>query len=217
MKLAVVLISAYMACQMIADIAAVKMVSLFGLVIPAGTFIYAVTFTVRDLIHKRLGKTVARWVVASAAVINIGMALYFVFTINLGYPVFWQGQEAYATILGVVPSIVAASIIAEFVSEMVDTELYQIAWEKFARNRQWLRVVFSNLFSVPLDSLVFAVLAFRVFTPSVPWSGIAAMVLGQSLFKWAVATVVMPLTYLVKPSELAMYDKYVKMEPLQGG
>ena len=211
MKLAVVLVAAYMACQMIADITAVKMVEVFGLVIPAGTFVYAATFTVRDLIHKRLGKSVARWTILSAAAINIAMALYFVFTINLGYPPFWQGQEAYASILGVVPSIVAASIIAEFVSEWVDTELYQIAWESFARNKQWLRVVFSNLLSVPLDSIIFAILAFRIFTPSVPWPGIWSMVLGQSLFKWAVATVVMPLTYLVKPSEMALYDKFIKM------
>lgn len=204
MVTAIVLTAIYIACQMIADVSAVKLVSVFGLAVPAGTFVYAVTFTVRDMIHKRMGKKAARLVISSAAVINVAMALYFAFTVGLAHPPFWGGQEAYAAVLGVVPTIVVASIAAEYISEMFDTELYQIAWDTFAKDKPWLRIAFSNLFSVPLDSFIFGALAFKAFPwlfggDAIPWAGIGTMVLGQSIFKWVVATAVIPFTYLTKP------------------
>lgn len=210
---AIMLTAAYVACQMIADVTAVKLVNVFGLAIPAGTFIYAVTFTVRDMVHKYMGKAAAQVVITSAAVVNVAMAVYFGFTVWLGFPPFWQGQEAYAQVLGIVPGIVVASIIAEYASEMLDTELYQVAWDTFAKDKPWLRVVFSNLFSVPLDSFIFGALAFKLFPTlfggsPIPWIGIWSMVLGQSAFKWVVSTLVMPLTYLIKPHDNVRLEGY---------
>lgn len=204
---AIVLVSMYIAAQMIADVTAVKLVTLFGVVVPGGTLIYAVTFTLRDMLHKRLGKRAAQATIVMAAVVNILMALYFLLTINMPSPPFWGMQEAYESILGFVPYIVAASILAEVLSELVDTELYHIAARGFAKDRIWLRVVFSNLFSVPIDSIVFAYLAFSIFPGifgghAIDMAGIRQMVIGQTLFKWVVSMVVMPATYLTGSGEV---------------
>ncbi|GAB1458074.1 hypothetical protein MASR2M48_33820 [Spirochaetota bacterium] len=53
---AIVLIGAYIAAQMLSDIGSLKIASLGGWAVDAGTFVYPVTFTIRDMIHKRLGK-----------------------------------------------------------------------------------------------------------------------------------------------------------------
>ena len=50
----IVIISLYIAAQMLADVASLKIVLLAGFSIDAGTFVYPITFTLRDLIHKRL-------------------------------------------------------------------------------------------------------------------------------------------------------------------
>ena len=64
---AIVVISLYIAAQMLADIASLKIAFIGGFSIDAGTFIYPLTFTLRDLVHKRLGKSVARKVIVLAA------------------------------------------------------------------------------------------------------------------------------------------------------
>jgi hypothetical protein len=189
---------------MLADIAAVKLVSLLGAIIPAGTFVYAVTFTVRDALHRRYGIQAARVTIWAAAAVNVAMALYFMLTIWMPAPPYWGTQEAYAMVLGVVPSIVVSSIIAELLSELLDTEIYQIAWNTFAKNHHWLRVVVSNLISVPVDSIIFAGLAFVVWPliskgEPLTWAAFASMVIGQTLFKWVVSLAVLPITSSITP------------------
>ncbi len=69
------LIGAYVACQMIADIGASKLISLGSVVIPGGTFVFAFTFTIRDMIHKRLGREWAVAAIWTAGLVNVFMAL----------------------------------------------------------------------------------------------------------------------------------------------
>ena len=72
----VLLIGGYVVCQAIADVAATKLVQVGGMIIPAGTFVFTITFTLRDLIHKRLGKQWARTVIIAAGIFNLFMAGY---------------------------------------------------------------------------------------------------------------------------------------------
>ena len=78
-----VLVGIYVTLQLIADVAAVKIVDIWGITMPAGTFIFALTFTWRDMLHKRLGKEWARAAIITAAAANLLMAFYFLFAIEL--------------------------------------------------------------------------------------------------------------------------------------
>lgn len=191
----VVLIGGYIALQLIADITAAKIVSLAGITIPAGTFVYALTFTWRDLLHKKLGKEWARAAIVTAAGCNLFMVLYFVFAIRLPAAPFWPGQEAFAATLGVVWRIAVASILAEVVSELVDTEIYHRLAPRFRGAQQWVRVLGSNGIATPVDSLLFVTLA---FAGTMPVAGLLSIAWGQTLFKWAVALVSMPGIYAVR-------------------
>ncbi len=62
------------AVTIISDIASLKITLMAGFSIDAGTLIYPVTFTLRDLVHKRLGKSAARTVILLAGGINLFMA-----------------------------------------------------------------------------------------------------------------------------------------------
>src|SRR5690606_18119348 len=73
----VLLVGVYIALQLVADVSAAKIVSIGDITMPAGTFVFAITFTWRDMIHKRLGKEWARAAIWTAALANIGMAAYF--------------------------------------------------------------------------------------------------------------------------------------------
>ncbi len=191
----VVLVAGYVMLQMVADVGAAKIAQIGAITLPAGTFVYAVTFTWRDLIHKKLGREWARAAIIAAAGCNVAMVLYFQFAIALQPAGFWPLQEAFAATLGVVWRIAVASIAAEVVSELLDTEVYHALRRRFTGRWQFMRVLGSNAVSLPLDSLIFAFLAFY---GTMPLAALVAVAWGQIVFKGLVTLLSLPGIYLVK-------------------
>ena len=73
-RIAVLVISAYIAAQMLSDIASLKIGVVLGFAVDMGTFIYPITFTLRDMAHKVIGKRNAQMLVVTAGVINLSIA-----------------------------------------------------------------------------------------------------------------------------------------------
>ena len=191
----IVVISIYIAAQLLSDIASLKITLIAGFSMDAGTFIYPLTFTIRDLIHKRLGKNAARTVIILAAAVNIFMAFFFQFTVWLPQDPSWGMGKAFSAVLGPVWRIVIASIVAEVFSELLDTEIYHLWQSRITKRYQWMRVLSSNAVSIPVDSLIFCWLAFGFVLPhEVVWSIFIANV----IVKGAVTILSLPSIYLVK-------------------
>jgi uncharacterized integral membrane protein (TIGR00697 family) len=191
----IVVISLYIAAQLLSDIASLKITLIAGFSMDAGTFIYPLTFTIRDLIHKRLGKQVARTVIILAAGINLFMALFLQFTAWLPQDPSWGLGQEFAAVLGPVWRIVVASIVAEVISELIDTEIYHLWKTRITEKYQWMRVLSSNAVSIPVDSLIFCWGAFGFLLPhDVVWSIFFANV----IVKGAVTIVSLPAIYIVK-------------------
>ena len=195
-NLIIVLTAGYLLCQIIADVTASKMVDLFGVYVPAAVFIYALTFTLRDVVHKRLGKQTAVFMVLTAGAVNVLMALYFMLTVVLKPAPFWGNQEAYSLILGVVPRVVVASITAEMISELIDTEIYH----RIRHLAPWKRVLGSNAVSLPIDSLIFVSVA---FAGTMPVAALISVMLGQVLLKSIITVISIPLIYIVPDRPIA--------------
>lgn len=191
----IVVISIYIAAQLLSDIASLKITLIAGFSMDAGTFIYPLTFTIRDLVHKRLGITAARTVIILAAAINLFMAIFFHFTAWLPQDPTWGLGKEFAAILGPVWRIVIASIIAEVFSELIDTEVYHLWQSRITKRYQWMRVLSSNAVSIPVDSLIFCWGAFGFVLPhEVVWSIFYANVIVKS----AVTIISLPSIYMVK-------------------
>lgn len=192
---AIVVISVYIAAQMLSDIGSLKIAWVGGFSIDAGTFIYPLTFTIRDLIHKKLGKTAARTIIVAAAVINLLMVVFLEFAARLPQDPSWGLGREFSVILGPVWRIVIASIVAEVISELIDTEMYHLWVSRITRRHQWARVLFSNAVSIPIDSLIFCWGAFGFALPAaVVWS----IFLANVIIKGLVTIVSLPAIYLVK-------------------
>ncbi len=195
-----VVAAAYVAAQMLADITSLKIVVFMGLSMDAGTFVYPITFTLRDLVHKTAGARAARALIVTAAVINLVMAALFWMVARLPGDPSVGAQTEFATVLAPVWRIVMASIVAEVMAELIDTEIYRLWVQRVTRRHQWARVLTSNAVSVPLDSLVFAWGAFGgQMAASVVWS----IVLANVLLKGATTLVSLPLIYAVPEREVA--------------
>lgn len=186
-------IGLYIAAELIANVTAVKPIVLgrLGLVVPAGVFVYALTFTLLDLINERLGKRGARQVIGTAFCANLLLAAYAQLTVWWPAPAFFDGQAAVVRVLGATPRIVAASLIAYLVASLADAELFAW-WRERVGGYRWVRVLVSNALSTGVDSVVFVTLAFAGILPVLP------LVVGQYLVKMGVTVVSLPLIYVIR-------------------
>lgn len=196
-RLAVIVVAAYIAAQMLSDIASLKIGVVAGLAVDMGTFIYPITFTLRDVVHKVLGKKNTRVLIITAGVINLLMSAYLLWTARVPGDPQWGLNDEYAAILAPVWRIVIASIVAELVSELLDTEIYHWFVTRITTRYQWARVLVSNSVSVPVDNILFAVGAFGF---SLPWSVVWEIFLVNLLVKYGITLLSLPLIY-VTPKE----------------
>ncbi len=193
----ILLVGLYIACELISNVTASKPVAIGGIVVPAAVFLYALTFTLVDLINESMGKRGARYVVYTAFVANLLLAAYCQFAISLPAAPFYGGQAAFAGVLGSTTRIVAASLTAYVIASMIDIEIFAW-WRQRIGGYRWARVLASNTVSTLVDSIVFISIAFWGVFPLLP------LMWGQYLVKMVVTVVSIPLIYLIrrKPTKL---------------
>ena len=189
----ILIVGLYIACEIIANVTASKPVSIAGglIIVPAAVFIYALTFTLIDLVNERLGKIGARYVVVTAFMANVLLAAYVQLAIALPAAGFYQNQTAFAGVLGSTWRIVLASLTAYLVASFIDTEVFAW-WRQRVGGYRWARVLASNTVSTLVDSAVFITVAFLGVQPVLP------LIRGQYIVKMAVTLVSIPLIYMVR-------------------
>jgi len=190
----ILIVGLYIACELIANTTASKPVTLPGnIIVPAAVFIYALTFTLIDLVNERLGKQGARYVVYTAFLANLLLAAYTQLAVWLPPAPFYgeEGQDAFARVMGSTWRIVVASLTAYLVSTLIDVQVFAWWRERIGRYR-WARVLISNAISTLIDSAVFITIAFWGVMPVLPLIG------GQYTVKMIVTLVSIPLIYTVK-------------------
>lgn len=192
-RIAVLVVAGYIAAQMLSDIASLKIGVVLGLAVDMGTFIYPITFTLRDVVHKVLGKRNAQTIVLTAGAINLLMAGYLMWAASVPGDPAWGLAREFSAILAPVWRITGASILAEVVSELIDTEVYHLFVHRITRRYQWLRVLVSNSTSIPVDNLIFAVGAFAI---TLPWNVVGQIFLFNLVVKYAMTILSLPLIYV---------------------
>lgn len=127
----------------------------------------------------------------------------------------WRGQEAYATVFGLVPRFAAASLVAYWAGEF--TNSYTLAKLKLLTRGRWLwtRTVGSTVTGQAVDTLVVVVIAFAGTQPA---AMILRMVLSSYLIKVAVEVLATPVTYFIvgrlKAAEgIDFYDRQTNFSP----
>jgi uncharacterized integral membrane protein (TIGR00697 family) len=212
----VVVVAVFVTCLITANVTAVKLVSVFGLVLPAGVIVFPVSYIVGDVLTEVYGFRRARRVIWLGFFCNVIAVLAIWLGGVLPAAPFWDAQEAYDTILGYTPRLLLASFLAYLIGEFANSIV--LAKMKVATNGRWLwsRTIGSTLVGQGLDSLVFVSVA---FVGGIPLAALISAVVAQWLFKSLYEAAATPLTYLVvnalKRHEGAdVYDRDTDFNPL---
>lgn len=206
----------FIGCLIAANIIAVKLIFIWGMLLPAAVIVFPVSYILGDVLTEVYGYRAARRVIWLGFVANLVVVAAIWAGGALPAVGFWKDQDAYDQILGAAPRILAASFIAYLIGEF--TNSYVLAKMKIATNGRflWARTIGSTLVGQGLDSAVFIAIAFIGILPT---PALVTAIVTQWLFKSAYEACATPVTYGVvnylKRSEgIDVYDRDTKFNPL---
>ena len=204
----------FITCLITANIIAVKLVVIFGHVLPAAIVIFPLSYIIGDILTEVYGYRQARAVIWLGFLCNL-VAVAAIWVGGLLTPAsFWGGQEAYDSILGYTPRLLMASFVAYLIGELANSTV--LAKMKIWTQGRWLwsRTISSTIIGQGLDSAVFITLAFAGSDVA-----LVRLVLTQWTAKVIYEAAATPLTYMVvawikKREGLDHYDHGTSFNPI---
>ena len=186
---------AYVAAQMVADISVLRDLSIFGFGVNAFSIAYPLTFTLRDMAHKLAGPKVARTLIIAAAVIYLIAQAFFAIIAQLPPEMTEEESIALGQLLSPEWRILLAVVAASVISQLIDTEIYTRWLNRFGREKQWGRVLVSNAIGIPLDRILFLLLAFGGVMSA---DGMVTAFIGTTIVRLFFGIITLPGIYLVE-------------------
>ena len=191
----VVIVALFVTCLITANITAIKLIHVFGLVLPAAVLIFPISYIIGDVLTEVYGYRQARKVIWLGFLCNLIFVVFAWVGQILPPAPFWEGQAAYRSILGYTPRLLVASICGYLVGEFANS--FVLARMKVLTQGRWLwtRTIGSTIVGEGLDSAIFITLAF-IGTPSF----LPVMIVYHWLTKTAIETIATPATYAIVSS-----------------
>ncbi len=212
----VLVVAVFVTCLMTANIIAAKLISVFGMVLPAAIVIFPLSYVFGDVLTEVYGYRRARRVIWLGFLCNLILVAAVWVSGMLPPAPFWDGQAAYERILGCTPRILGASFVAYLVGEFANSLV--LAKMKIATKGRWLwmRTIGSTVVGEGLDSLVFMTLAFLGHMPGpVLASAIMSQWLVKSIYEAAITPITYKVVYFLKEKEgIDTYDYDTRFNPL---
>jgi uncharacterized integral membrane protein (TIGR00697 family) len=183
----------------------------------AGVLFFPISYVFGDILTEVYGYARARRVIW-AGFAGLGFAS-FMATVVVALPPapFWTHQAAYEIAFGNAPRIVAASMIAYFCGEFVNS--YVLAKMKLATRGRWLwtRTIGSTIAGEAVDSALFYPLAFYG-AGIIPDDKLPLVMAAQFVAKVSVEVVLTPVTYkivnfLKRAEQVDHYDRDTDFNP----
>jgi hypothetical protein len=200
---------------LVSNLVAGKLISVFGMVLPAAVVLFPITYIFGDVLTEVYGFKHSRLIIWSGFACNMFMVIVFFFVLILPYPTFWNGQDAYETVLGITPRILIASLLGYLIGGFMNSVI--LSKLKLATNGRllWLRTISSTIVGEGIDTLIFITV---VFWGNVSNSVLMQMILLQYVWKVSYEILLTPLTYVfvrwLKFKEgIDTYDFGVKYNP----
>lgn len=182
---------------LISNIITAKQVLLpFGITMTGAIFIFPVTYILSDVFSEIYGYRWSRITCYIGFAMNLFMVLIFSAVIATPAPDYWQNQEAFKTVLGSTPRILASSLLAFVVGDFVNDKVFQKMKAKHPDSIKgfgW-RAILSSLAGEFVDSAIFLPLA---FIGQMPFKTLVIMTITQVFLKTGYEVVILPVTRLV--------------------
>ncbi|MDO5077713.1 queuosine precursor transporter [Corynebacterium sp.] len=189
-----VLLALFVAVFVISNITATKAVALGPIITDGAFFLFPLAYVVGDVLAECFGFRATRRAIWTGFVVTIVAVVSFYIAIALPAAEFYEQQQQFSAVLGLVPQIVLASLAGYLVGQLLNSWVLVKLKEKTGESSLWARLLGSTVVGEFGDTLVFCLIA----APAIGISTFADTVnytLFGFLWKTAVEIMVMPVTY----------------------
>ncbi|WP_027881474.1 queuosine precursor transporter [Meiothermus rufus] len=202
----------------VSNIASTKVVLFGPFTFDGGTLLFPLAYIFGDVLTEVYGYKRSRRVIWTGFFLLLLSTLTFGLVNALPAPsdeFSQKSAEAFATILGLVPRIVLASLVAYWVGEFANS--YILARLKVATHGRWLalRTIGSTLVGQGLDTAIFLLVAFYgIWDNSLLWT----VFVSNYIFKVGIEVLFTPMTYAVvgylkRAEQEDYYDRHTNFNP----
>jgi len=210
-----VIMALFVAVLLISNIASVKIVSLWMFTFDGGTILFPLSYIFGDILTEVYGYPRSRKVIWTGFFAALMMSLILWVVQVMPAASGWNNQQAYESVIGFVPRIVIASLIAyfsgEFTNSYILSRLKIITKGKFL----WMRTIGSTLAGEGIDTAIFCMVAFYGVLPG---HLLLAVIVSNYIFKCSVEILFTPVTYAIvgflkRQEKVDVYDRGVNYNP----
>lgn len=180
-----------------------------------GVLLWPLEFVMTDIVNEYYGPKAVRRISFTAVSLILYAFIMFYLAIHLPPASFWvtsntsmgvpNMQNAFDGVFGQGMRIIAGSLVAFLVSQIVDVTVFHKIKKATGEKHVWLRATGSTLVSQLIDSYI---VLFIAFSGKFTWQQILAIGLMNYMYKFAMAVLLTPLIYLIE----ARIEKYLGHE-----
>ncbi len=188
------LTTAFVVVLLVSNLLAQKICLIGGFAVSGAILLFPITYIFGDIFTEVYGFAASRRAIWMGFFATLLLYLVSAITIALPPAPGWHNQQAFTTVFGIIPRILAASLVAFWAGEFANS--YVMARMKLLTSGRalWSRTIGSTLVGQAVDTVLVISLT---FAGTVPAATIANMIATGYLLKVGYEVLATPLTYLV--------------------
>jgi queuosine precursor transporter len=189
-----IIAAVFVALLLLSNISATKLIEFGPLITDGGLFLFPLVYIAGDILTEVFGFKAARRVIYTGFAVGV-LAAFTYYLVQKAPPASsWENQAAFESILGFVPQIVIASVLAFLAGQLINSYVLVKIKEKTKEKKLWLRLIGSTAAGELADTIVFTFIAslgrlsFDEF--------LNYLVVGY-LYKTLIEVILLPITYRI--------------------
>ncbi len=188
------LLAVFCAVFLISNITAQKGVELGPLITDGAFFLFPISYVIGDVIAEVYGFKTARRAVFTGFGIAVVAVVSFYIAIWLPPAGFYDMQDTFAAVLGLLPRVVVASLTGYVVGQLLNAWVLQKMKDRFGRGNLWARLIGSTVVGEFADTLLFCSIAAGVIGIATAGEFVNYVAVGF-VWKTLMEVVLLPITY----------------------
>ena len=188
------LLAVFCAVFLISNITAQKGVELGPLITDGAFFLFPISYVIGDVIAEVYGFKTARRAVFTGFGIAVVAVVSFYIAIWLPPAGFYDMQDTFAAVLGLLPRVVVASLTGYVVGQLLNAWVLQKMKDRLGRGNLWARLIGSTVVGEFADTLLFCSIAAGVIGISTAGEFVNYVAVGFA-WKTLMEVVLLPITY----------------------
>jgi queuosine precursor transporter len=207
----------YITMQLVSDVTAGKIISLFGFTVSVTALYFPFTYIISDVLTEVYGYAQARRVLWQVLICSVIAGLLYQLVVVLPPAQGFDADPAYRRVFGQVPRVLLGGWIAVFAGDIVNN--YILARLKVITKGRWLwtRTISSTIAGQFLNTALFYVIA---LSGVIPTPLLISAILSGWLLKTVVEVLMTPVTYWVvgtlkRVEQEDYFDTHTNFNPLK--